>query len=72
MPHYGLCPYWEEESRDRLQMKCRAGVIKFPDLHIRRLVVFPYCSGRFIDCSIYKALAKAGIEPIETDEKQAD
>lgn len=67
MPHYGTCPYWIGESRDLLETRCEAGVIKFKDLNMRRLVVFPLCSGNWRECGIYKALYEAGIEECEDE-----
>lgn len=70
MPYYGECPYWEDESRDRLTMRCRVGEIRFPDLKCRRLVAFGMCSGDWKNCSLYRALVKAGVEPREMNSEE--
>ena len=64
MGHYGVCPFWLDETRDRKSTFCRIGEIKFRGMEERRLIVFPLCSGRYETCSFYKAMVKAGLPEV--------
>lgn len=58
MAFYGMCPFWVEESLYKLTMKCEIGNIEFRDKKARRMIVYPYCSGNYKECSFYKAQMK--------------